>query len=193
MLYNRPLKTRLPQVQIKANNPEVRQKDKESKAKQKLYKDANKTVRPHKISVGDDVLAQQKKTKTTSRYDPNPFKVTEVKGTQIKATRDGVTKTRDAQKFKKIKITNPKMYERQRQPFIVHPAEDNYFSFMPKTPGPSMATNDESIPDQNVATTSTPNIRTSRYPNGHLEPNVSTSLERNQRSRGPPQRYGLSF
>ena len=55
-----------------------------------MYKEANKTVRPHKITVNDSVLIQQKKAKTKSRYDPYPFKVTKLIGTQITATLEGV-------------------------------------------------------------------------------------------------------
>ena len=73
LLFNRPLKTRLPQMLKPVIDPELRQKDSESKATQKQYKDAKKTVQPHNINVGDDVLIQQKKTKLLPDMTQIPF------------------------------------------------------------------------------------------------------------------------
>jgi hypothetical protein len=134
-LFNRPIKTRLPQIMKETGDADMRKKDGESKAKQKQYKDANKTVRPHDIKVGDAVLLKQRQTKTASRYDPDPFRVTEVKGTQITATREHQVRIRDAQKFKKVTFAEPKSYQRQREPFIVHPDKSNSFRFLPVQSG----------------------------------------------------------
>ena len=53
-------------------------------------------MKPHSIQVGYQVLLPRKKTKTLSPYDPNPYTVSEVHGTQVVARRGG-QKTRDAQ------------------------------------------------------------------------------------------------
>ena len=82
-------------------------------------------MRPHGIKVGDAVLLKQKQTKTKSRYDPDPFWVTGVDGTQITASREHLVRTRDAQRFKKVTIAEPKSYQRQRQPLVVHPASNS--------------------------------------------------------------------
>ena len=130
-LFNREIKTRLPQIMKPTDDQDIRDKDAAAKAIQKLHKDANKSVRPHNIEVGDAVLIGRKQTKSKSRYDPDPFRVTEVRGTQITATRGHTERTRDAQKFKKIQVANPKTYERQREPFIVHPAKGTSFRLIP--------------------------------------------------------------
>jgi len=136
-LFNREIKTRLPQIMKPTDDQAIRDKDAAAKAMQKFHKDANKTVRPHNIKVGDAVLIQRKQTKSKSRYDPDPFRVSEVRGTQITATRDHTVRTRDAQKFKKIQVANPKTYESQREPFIVHPAKNTAFRFIPIDSGDS--------------------------------------------------------
>ena len=133
-LFGRPIRTRLPQVMKGAEDADMREKDSESKANQKRYKDSKKTVRPHSIEVGDAVLLKRKQTKTTSRYDPDPFHVTEVKGTQITASREHQVRTRDAQRFKKVAIADPVSYQRQRQPLIVHPASNNSLGLLPVQP-----------------------------------------------------------
>ena len=124
-LFGRSIKTRLPQVMEKAEDDDMGKKDAESKASQKKYKDASRIVRPHSIKVGDAVLLKQKQTKTKSRYDPDPFRVTGVNGTQITASREHLVRTRDAQRFKKVTIAEPKSYQRQRQPLVVHPASNS--------------------------------------------------------------------
>ncbi|KAF0297432.1 hypothetical protein FJT64_005133 [Amphibalanus amphitrite] len=61
--------------------------DARAKDVQKAYKDTPKNVRPHNIQTGDTVLLQRRSTKTASRYDPEPYEVVQMKGTQITATR----------------------------------------------------------------------------------------------------------
>ncbi|XP_043245814.1 uncharacterized protein K02A2.6-like [Amphibalanus amphitrite] len=105
LLFNRPFRTRL----LTAERPtpgtpyhDVQKHDARAKDVQKAYKDTPKNVRPHNIQTGDTVLLQRRSTKTASRYDPEPYKVVQMKGTQITATRGGSTLTRDSQKFKRI-------------------------------------------------------------------------------------------
>ena len=61
------------------------------------------------------VLLKQKSTKLHPVYDPRPYKVTNVWGTQIGATRDGATKTRDAQRWKAINIQTTRQYNKREQ------------------------------------------------------------------------------
>ena len=58
----------------------------------------------HKIKLGDQVLLERKSTKSNSPYDPDPYTVSQTHGTQISANRRGESKTRDAQKWKKVKV-----------------------------------------------------------------------------------------
>ena len=135
LFFGRTIKTRLPQVMEKAEDEDMRNKDAESKASQKKYKDASRIVRPHTIKVGDTVLLTQKQTKTKSRYDPDPFRVTGVNGTQITASREHLVRTRDAQRFKKVAIAEPKSYQRQRQPLVVHPASNSSLGLLQPNTG----------------------------------------------------------
>ena len=105
LLFNRKFNTRLPDLR---ENPaasredikEAREEDEKQKNKMKGYKDKRKEVKQHDIKVGDKVILKRKTTKHDSVYDPDPYQVTETYGTQIKATRGGQQKTRDAQKWK---------------------------------------------------------------------------------------------
>ena len=71
-----------------------------------MYKDSNRNVKPHSIKEGDLVLLKRKSTKRDSPYDPDPFLVTSVWGTQIQGERQGKKKTRDAQRWKKLQVDN---------------------------------------------------------------------------------------
>ena len=52
------------------------------------------------------MLLKRKTTKRDSPYDPDPFLVTSVWGTQIQGERQGKKKTRDAQRWKKLQVDN---------------------------------------------------------------------------------------
>ena len=54
------------------------------------------------IQIGDRVLVKQDKTTIRPPFDPDPYRVTEVKGTQITAERDGQVKKRNQAKMKKL-------------------------------------------------------------------------------------------
>ena len=73
----------------------ARQNDDKAKEIQKGYKDTKPYVKKHNIQVGDQVLLKQKKTKTQSAYDPDPFIVTEVQGHQITADKEEKMLTRN--------------------------------------------------------------------------------------------------
>ena len=104
VLFNRPFKTRLPNLARPTHGSQgLKEKHDASKATQKHYKDLKANVRPHTITVGDKVLLLQTTTKQRPWYDPLPYHVTRVQGTQITVSReDGKTLTRDAQRLKKV-------------------------------------------------------------------------------------------
>ena len=63
--------------------------------------DARMGVFQSQIRVGRRVLVKlEKKCKTTPHWDPQPFVVTEIKGSMVTATRDGRTLTRNSSMFK---------------------------------------------------------------------------------------------
>ena len=189
-LFGRQIKTRLPQFMKESEDEGMRKKDKESKANQKKYKDAKKTVQPHNIEVGDTVLLKRKQTKTTSRYDPSPFRVTDVKGTQITAAREHQVRTRDAQRFKKVTIAKPKSYQYQRQPLVVHPANNSslgLLSMQPSLPTQARAQSAQIGPAANVL----PGDLNHLGPNGQ-EPAVEEMAvaPENVQQQGPPAPRG---
>ena len=57
------------------------------------------------VKVGNHVLLQQKKEKKKKTYDPDPFELTEVKGTKVTAVRktDGKMRSINMAKFKLLK------------------------------------------------------------------------------------------
>ena len=116
LLFNRKIRTRLPVYQEPAQDNQVRQRDAHAKAVQKAYKDAKANVHPHNIHVGDHVLILQRQSKTHSRYDPEPYRVTEIWGSQIKAVRGDKVRLRDAKMFKKVVIQDPRAYHHTRYP-----------------------------------------------------------------------------
>ena len=82
----------------------------------KMHEDNNRNVKPHNIRVGDLVLLKRKTTKKDSPYDPDPYLVTSVWGTQIQGERHGKKKTRDAQRWKKLEADN----RPRRRPHLTH-------------------------------------------------------------------------
>ena len=57
--------------------------------------------KPHKLSVGDLVLPRQPKVnKSSTPFQAEPFRITEVKGSKVTATSKDQTLTRNASHFK---------------------------------------------------------------------------------------------
>ena len=67
------------------------------------------------------MLLKRKTSKKHSPYNPDPFKVTKIWGTQIQGERHGEKKIRDSQRWKKIKVsTRP---QRKQHRHLVHDAD----------------------------------------------------------------------
>ena len=117
LLFGRKFNTRLPDLRTnpareRADIIEAKQVDKLAKEHMKRNKDKGRYVKEHNIGVGDLVIAKRKSTKHESSYDPKPYRVQEVHGTQIKARReDGKQKTRDSQKWKKVEVQPRRRYK----------------------------------------------------------------------------------
>ena len=79
----------------------MEKKDEKAKAKMKAYADAKARAAPSKITVGDLVLARQKKqNKLSTPLDPRPFRVVRKKGTMVTACWNGKYITRNISHFK---------------------------------------------------------------------------------------------
>ena len=204
LLFNRTFQTRLPAKQKPVHDPELRAQNAEAKEKQKMYKDSKANVRPHVIQVGDHVLLLQKESKTRSRYEPDPYRVTEVQGSQITAVQGDKIRRRDAQKFKKVDITEQRNYRPMRNTLNMYPHEAADVNIADDThgvpdvvalapapqeaprayvpPAPQEAQRAYVPPHRRAA-------KTHQYPNKVLDPNVDVTLARGQRNRRATQQY----
>ena len=70
---------------------------------QKVYADNRRNPKEKQIEIGDEVLIKQNKTTIKSLFDPTPFQVTKVKGSQVKAKRGGQIRTRSKSHLKLVK------------------------------------------------------------------------------------------
>ena len=153
------------------------------KQKQSRRSTKKRNVREHNIQVGDEVLILQKTTKSKSWYDPDPYTVTKVQGSQITATRGEKVRVRDAQKFKKVVLQQKRNYRSQRQ----HPRsqeEEEVDLLSPLGRGPTTTTT--TLPQPPAANPTQAASTINRYPNGYLvvDPTLSS-----QRRRQKPDRF----
>ena len=81
----------------------------------KENRDKGRYIKENNISVGDRVLLKRKSTKQDSVYDPQPYKVVEKYGTQIVAERGDERKVRDAQRWKKVEVTERRRYGQEAE------------------------------------------------------------------------------
>ena len=86
ILYGRRFNMKLPDLRAnpakeRKDVKEARKEDKKARDNMKRYKDASRHVREHDMAVGDLVIIKRKTTKHDSAYDPDPYKVVEVHGT----------------------------------------------------------------------------------------------------------------
>ena len=95
---------------------QVRENDRNGKEKMKMNADKFNHAKEHTILVGDTILVrQQKKNKLSTRFDPEPYQVTRVKGTMVTATRLGHYVTRNISFFKKISPQQPHQQDTDRE------------------------------------------------------------------------------
>ena len=73
----------------------------------KVYKDKPIHVKPQTLRAGDQVLLRQKSTKRIPPYDPEPYTVVDIHGTQITGPRPDCTKTRDSQRWRTVEFSHP--------------------------------------------------------------------------------------
>ena len=82
---------------------EIRAYHDTKKLEQKLYADKRHRSKSKKIQPGDKILIKQHKSTTKPAFNPNPYVVTNVKGSQIKAIRDDTIHIRDKSHVKLLK------------------------------------------------------------------------------------------
>ena len=106
LMIRRQIRTRLP-VMMKPTTDtvdvEAKKRDKMAREKRKLRFDKAKHAKEQEIEEGDRVLIKQQKTSTKPPYDPKPYTVVEVKGTQVTARRGEKERKRNKVKVKVVK------------------------------------------------------------------------------------------
>ena len=128
LLYGgRYYRTRLPDKKQEPDSKvvkEAKESDRTNKMKQKKYKDSRQYVKPHNLKPGDLALLSQKQTKRDPPYYPKPYRITEVRGHQVTGTREEKQVTRDAKKWKKLKISKTKQGgEENKEPEVLSEEE----------------------------------------------------------------------
>jgi transposase InsO family protein len=107
LLFNRNITTKLPElVQPENTKLDTTVRARDAKAKQKMKDNADSKVREKEnvVKIGDMVLVRQKKqNKFSTKFDPSPYRVTEVKGSMITALRDKKSITRNISHFKPVR------------------------------------------------------------------------------------------
>ena len=116
-MFGRKMKTKLPQNQKRKigsdREEEARAKHDLKKSEQKEVFDKKQKAKEKKLNKGDGVLIKQKKTTLKSPWDPEEFRVVEVKGSAVTLKRGEETKTR-AKNHVKVVEKRPKELETGR-------------------------------------------------------------------------------
>ena len=92
LLFNRKIQTKLPralQEDRGKDDAEIRARHRKEKEKQKMYYDQRKRTKEKQIKVGDEIMLQQQKTTIRCPFDPDTYKVKEIKGSSVVAERRG--------------------------------------------------------------------------------------------------------
>ena len=106
LLFNCKITTKLPEIVKPEKTPmddAVRSKDALAKERMKERADKRFRTRKSNIRIGDTVLVRQKKKdKFTTKFEPAPYRLIEIKGSMITAVRNERFMTRNVSHFKKI-------------------------------------------------------------------------------------------
>ena len=122
LLFGRRFNTKLPDLRTnpakeRKDIKEAKKEDELAKQRMKKYKDGSRHVKEHDIKGGDLVISKRKTTKHNSIYDPMPYKVVAVYGTQVKGMReDGKHKTRDSKKRQRVQVQARRRYGELERP-----------------------------------------------------------------------------
>ena len=82
---------------------EAKEMDREERMKRKVTFDKKHRANEQEIKEGDKVMIKQEKTTVKPPFDPKPFTVTKVRGSQVTAERGSKVRVRNKAKVKLIK------------------------------------------------------------------------------------------
>ena len=115
VMFKRKLRLKIPSIDYKPNQHALTNftnQDNRIKAQMKLQVDKRYKAVDRRFSIGDYVLVQQRKTnKLSSRFDPKPYRITQIKGSMLSASRPGHKITRNKQHFKFLSRSVPLNYK----------------------------------------------------------------------------------
>jgi hypothetical protein len=103
------LRTQLPEIGIvKEGRPNFEKKDERSKAKMKANAESRRNIRNSNLKIGDDVLMSEKvkSGKLIPKFQPQPFKVIDKKGSMVVAVRGSEVKARNSSNFKRVDLSS---------------------------------------------------------------------------------------
>ena len=106
MIMLRRMKTKIPAILKASDNniqKEGKERDKITRKVRKQIFDKKHKEREETISPGDKILIKQQKTTIKPPFNPDPFVVTELKGTQVTAERGQKVRVRNRAKVKLLK------------------------------------------------------------------------------------------
>ena len=118
LMFNRMVHTRLPTVRKPISTKavqEAREKDQQERLKRKEVRDKRKTAQERLVKPVDKVLVAQRKTTTKPPFDPNPYTVKEVRGTQVTVERKGKMRKRNLAKVKILKERPERLQVKARE------------------------------------------------------------------------------
>lgn len=162
LLFGRPMRNLLPTLTSGTHNPtysEARQNDAHRKVYNREYVGARRHTSYNQLHVGQVFCKRDKTNKFSSCYDPHPYTVTKVSGSQITASRDGASICRNASFFKDASTVQVK----QRQTQTDQPDLDDTV-----VPSHGAAPPDQAIPTPPKTTSQRYPQRTRQRP-GHLK------------------------
>ena len=106
LMIRRQIRTRVPVLMKSATEKvdrEAKAMDRSVREKRKDMFDSRKHTKTKEVVKGVKVLVKQKKSSIRPPFDPNPYTVTKVKGTQVTASRGAKERTRNQVKMKVLK------------------------------------------------------------------------------------------
>ena len=116
IVFNRKLKTKLPQFSVQPIDKYLRQRDKKYKLKNKQYADQKRRAKPCTLKHGDYVLLKRNsQNKEETAFYPTPAKVIRRKGSMITVKFRDKFVPRDASKFKYIRHPGDVTTDQQRR------------------------------------------------------------------------------
>ena len=104
LMFGRETRNKLPSLTTKLNDRKFQECDKRNKMRTKQYIDLKRRARSPDFNIGDKVLVKQPKhNKFTSIYNPVPYTIVKLRGTQITAQNARHRITRNVSHFKHFK------------------------------------------------------------------------------------------